>query len=144
MTPRAAVIIPAAGFGTRMNLDHPKQYHLLAGIPILVRTIRAFCDTDYILRIVVVVPSNLVEHTRSLLFTYGFSDAAKLQIVAGGRRRQDSVKAGLETLKGDTEIVLVHDGARPLVNRQLIRRCYEAAISHGAAIAAVPVKDTLK
>ncbi|MBU1564654.1 MAG: 2-C-methyl-D-erythritol 4-phosphate cytidylyltransferase [Proteobacteria bacterium] len=143
MTPRAAVIIPAAGFGTRMNLDHPKQYHLLAGIPILVRTVRAFCDEDYIARIVVVVPSDMVQHTRSLLFDHGF-DETKLTIVAGGRRRQDSVRAGLDALDDSTEIVLVHDGARPLITRQLIVRCYEAALVSGAAIAAVPVKDTLK
>ncbi len=143
MTPRAAVIIPAAGFGTRMNLDHPKQYHLLVGIPILVRTVRAFYDEDYIARIVVVVPSNMVDDTRLLLLDHGFH-AAKLTIVAGGRRRQDSVKAGLDILDDSTEIVLVHDGARPLVTRQLIARCYEAVIVSGAAIAAIPVKDTLK
>ncbi len=143
MTPRAAVIIPAAGFGTRMNLDHPKQYHLLAGIPIVVRTVRAFYDEDYIARIVVVVPASMVDYTRSLLFDHKL-DAAKLTIVTGGRRRQDSVKVGLDSLDDSTEIVLVHDGARPLVTRQVIARCYAAAIVNGAAIAAVPVKDTLK
>lgn len=143
MTPRAAAIIPAAGFGTRMNLDHPKQYHLLAGTPILVRTVRAFCDEDYIIHTVVVVPPNMVEHTRLLLADHKLA-GPKLTIIAGGLRRQDSVKAGLDTLDDSTEIVLVHDGARPLVSRQLIARCYEAAIVNGAAIAAVPVKDTLK
>lgn len=143
MTPRAAVIISAAGFGTRMNLDHPKQYHLLAGIPILVRTVRAFWNEDYITRIVVVVPSTMVDLTRSLLFDHGLNGTI-LTIVAGGRRRQDSVKAGLDALDDRTEIVLVHDGARPLVTRQLIAQCYQAALVSGAAIAAVPVKDTLK
>jgi 2-C-methyl-D-erythritol 4-phosphate cytidylyltransferase / 2-C-methyl-D-erythritol 2,4-cyclodiphosphate synthase len=143
MTPKAAVIIPAAGFGTRMHLDHPKQYHLLAGIPILVHTVRAFCDIEYITRIVVVVPPGMVEHSLSLLGSHGIA-GTRLILVAGGRRRQDSVKAGLDILDDDVEIVLVHDGARPLVDRQLIARCYEAAIVNGAAIAAVPVKDTLK
>ncbi len=143
MISRAAVIIPAAGFGTRMNLDHPKQYQLLAGTPILVHTVRAFWNEDYITRIVVVVPPTLVEHTRLLLVDHELH-GTKLTIVAGGRRRQDSVKAGLDTLDDNTEIVLVHDAARPLVTRQLIVRCYEAAIISGAAIAAVPVKDTLK
>lgn len=143
MTPRAAVIIPAAGFGTRMNLDHPKQYHLLAGVPILVHTIRAFYLEKYVARIVVAVPANMVLHTRSLLLDHGF-DETRLTIVAGGRRRQDSVKACLDALDDTTEIVIVHDGARPLVNRRLISQCYEAAIACGAAVAAIPVKDTLK
>ena len=143
MISRAAVIIPAAGFGTRMNLDHPKQYQLLAGIPILVHTVRAFWNEDYITRIVVAVPPSLVEQTRLLLVDHELY-GTKLTIVAGGRRRQDSVKAGLDLLDDDTEIVLVHDAARPLVTRQLIVRCYEAAVISDAAIAAVPVKDTLK
>lgn len=126
-----------------MNLDHPKQYHLLGGVPILVRTVRAFTEVDYIRRIVVVVPATMIDQTRTLLAGYGL-EAPNLTIVAGGRRRQDSVKAGLDTLDATTEIVLVHDGARPLVSREIIARCYQAALAAGAAIAAVPVKDTLK
>jgi 2-C-methyl-D-erythritol 4-phosphate cytidylyltransferase / 2-C-methyl-D-erythritol 2,4-cyclodiphosphate synthase len=143
MTPSAAVIIPAAGFGTRMNLDHPKQFHLLAGVPILVRTVNAFKEIDYIKRIVVVVPAAMIDRTQALLAGSGFK-APELTIVAGGRRRQDSVKAGFDALDDTTEIVLVHDGARPLVSREIIGRCYQAVLAAGAAIAAVPVKDTLK
>jgi 2-C-methyl-D-erythritol 4-phosphate cytidylyltransferase/2-C-methyl-D-erythritol 2,4-cyclodiphosphate synthase len=143
MTPSAAVIIPAAGFGTRMNLDYPKQYHLLDGVPILLRTVDAFREIDYIKRIVVVVPATMIDRTRSLLAGAGLT-ASELTIVAGGRRRQDSVKAGLDSLDDTTEIVLVHDGARPLVSRDVIDRCYRACLAAGAAIAAVPVKDTLK
>ena len=143
MTPRAAVIIPAAGFGTRMHLDQPKQYLLLADVPVLVHTVRAFWAEEYIARIVVVVPPAMVEYTKVLFSEHGLQEA-KLATVAGGRRRQDSVKAGLDILGDDTEIVLVHDAARPLVSQQLIVRCYEAAITSGAAIAAVPVKDTIK
>lgn len=143
MIHRAAVIIPAAGFGTRMNLDHPKQYHLLSGIPILARTVSAFCNKDFITRIVVVAPATMVEQTRLLLTDHGVN-GENLLIVVGGRRRQDSVKAGLDALDDDIEIVLVHDGARPLVGSDLIDRCYRAALAGGAAIAAVPVKDTLK
>lgn len=136
-------IIPAAGSGSRMGLDHPKQYHSLVGIPILVHTVRAFVNSSSVDKVVVVVPADRVEFTDLLLEEYGFSNDA-LQVIAGGRRRQDSVKAGLDVLDRDVEIVLVHDGARPLVTQQLIADCCDAVSKYGAAIAAVPVKDTLK
>ena len=139
----AAVIIPAAGFGTRMKLDHPKQYHLLAGLPILVHTVRAFIKNRHVTRIVVVVPVDWIEQTQILFDQYEIK-ASNLMVVAGGRRRQDSVQAGLKILDDSTPIVLVHDAARPLISNEVIDRCYLAALHHGACIAAIPVKDTLK
>ncbi len=139
-----AAIIPAAGSGSRMGLDHPKQYHLLAGVPILVHTVRQFVSASCIDTIVVVVPGDRVASTSKLFEAYGLTGEF-LQVVAGGRRRQDSVKAGLDTLLADNvDTVLVHDGARPLLSQDLITRCCDAVFRYGAAIAAVPVKDTLK
>jgi 2-C-methyl-D-erythritol 4-phosphate cytidylyltransferase/2-C-methyl-D-erythritol 2,4-cyclodiphosphate synthase len=126
-----------------MGLDHPKQYHSLAGIPILIHTVRVFVSSSSVDRIVVVVPVDRVDFTSHLLEENGLSSDA-LQVIAGGRRRQDSVKAGLDILDKDVETVLVHDGARPLVTHQLIADCCDAVSKYGAAIAAVPVKDTLK
>jgi 2-C-methyl-D-erythritol 4-phosphate cytidylyltransferase/2-C-methyl-D-erythritol 2,4-cyclodiphosphate synthase len=129
-----------------MEMEYPKQYHLLAGIPILVRTVRAFLNNSYIKRIVVVVPADWITETRSLFDRYAVN-GPHLMIAVGGKRRQDSVQAGLkalDTLADDTDIILVHDGARPLVSKEIIDRCYLAALKNGAAIAAVPVKDTLK
>lgn len=141
--PSAAVIIPAAGSGTRMGLNHPKQYHHLAGAPILIHTIRAFTAVPSISPIIVVVPADFIADTHRLLTEYNLVSATII-VTAGGRRRQDSVFAGLKLLTAATDIVLVHDGARPLIKPNLIQRCLEAAWQHGAAIAAIPVKDTLK
>lgn len=143
MTPSAAAIIPAAGFGTRMKGGQPKQYLLLAGEPILVHTVRAFALSSHINTIVVVVPAELLEQSRNLLASSGISHP-KLHFTAGGKRRQDSVRAGMAMLGSDTDIILVHDGARPLVGQEIIDRCFKSAVESGAAIAAVPVKDTLK
>ncbi len=126
-----------------MNIDHPKQYHLLAGIPILVRTIRAFLKNSHIDRIVVVVPADWIKET-SRIFEHYNINIDELTLVAGGKRRQDSVKAGLQELGEDIDVILVHDGARPLVSQQTINKCFAAALRDGAAIAAIPVKDTLK
>ena len=126
-----------------MGLDHPKQYHVLAGAPVLVHTIRVFVTSPCIDKIVVVVPADRVETTCQLLADYDLADSS-VQVTAGGRRRQDSVRAGLALLDNTVDIVLVHDGARPLVETELIGRCCQAAAEYGAVIAAVPVKDTLK
>jgi len=139
----AAAIIPAAGSGTRMGLHHPKQFHVLAGSPVLIHTVRAFLANPEIRRCIVVVPETWIDKTRSLLHHYGL-DPQRLTVCAGGRRRQDSVRAGMAHLDDTIDIVLVHDGARPLVSQDTITRCCRAAREHGVAIAAIPVKDTLK
>jgi 2-C-methyl-D-erythritol 4-phosphate cytidylyltransferase/2-C-methyl-D-erythritol 2,4-cyclodiphosphate synthase len=143
MTLSATAIIPAAGFGTRMELDHPKQFHQLGDAPILIHTVRAFLQNSHIDHIVVVIPSNRIEQTREIVTRY-IGQHDRITLVPGGKRRQDSVQEGLKALDRETDIVLVHDGARPLVSQAIINRCYETAVTEGAAIAAVPVKDTLK
>ncbi len=143
MTCSATVIIPAAGFGTRMKLDYPKQFHHLGDAPLLIHTVKAFLQNCHINHIVVVVSSDRIEQAREILTRYtGQHD--EITLVPGGKRRQDSVQEGLKVIGPETDIVLVHDGARPFVSQATINRCYEAAISDGAAIAAIPVKDTLK
>ncbi len=143
MTLKAAAIIPAAGFGTRMQADQPKQFLLLDNIPILVHTLQAFISSSCISSLVVVVPKDHIMQTQELLERFKLTQTS-LAIIPGGRRRQDSVKAGLGFLASDIEIVLVHDGARPLVDQRVIERCYQGAVEKGAVIAAVPVKDTIK
>lgn len=142
MKTNAAAIIPAAGSGSRMNSSSPKQYLLLAGKPVLVHTVSAFHHNIGIAKIVVVAPKDMVASTREMLDFWNVGE--KAEVVAGGERRQDSVMAGLNALDESIDIVLVHDGARPLISDELISQCHLEAENHGAVIAAIPVKDTLK
>jgi len=140
---KTAVIIPAAGSGQRMGGGKPKQYLTLGGVPLLVRSIRPFLALLDITLVVVAVPAERVESTRTLCRQQLETDE-RLHVIAGGASRQLSVQAGLAALPAEIGMVLVHDGARPLVREELIRACLEAALRDGAAIAAVEVADTLK
>jgi 2-C-methyl-D-erythritol 4-phosphate cytidylyltransferase/2-C-methyl-D-erythritol 2,4-cyclodiphosphate synthase len=139
---KAAAIIPAGGSGSRMGLGVPKQFVALAGKPLLIHTLEAFAGLDSLSDIVLVVPEAHLSHTVSLLAEARLAKVGK--VVPGGRTRQDSVKAGFAALSEDIELVMVHDGARPLVSGRLIEKCLAAAAEYGAALAALPVKDTLK
>ncbi len=141
----AAAIIPAAGIGSRMKLNQPKQFHPLAGTPILIHTLRPFLINDHIRQVMVVVSARRISMVQALLADYFRGrEREKIKVVAGGKRRQDSVRAGLEAIDPGVDIVLVHDGARPLVSETIIENCCRAIFRDGAAIVAVPVKDTLK
>lgn len=143
--PPAGVVIPAGGTGSRFGHARPKQFLDLAGLPILVRTCRAFFAVEAIRVVVVAAPADFFEHTADLLHAHlPAQDVERLRLTVGGVTRQDSVRAGLRQLPPEIELVLVHDAARPLVDRATICRCLEGATRHGAVIAAVPVKDTLK
>jgi 2-C-methyl-D-erythritol 4-phosphate cytidylyltransferase/2-C-methyl-D-erythritol 2,4-cyclodiphosphate synthase len=135
-------IIPAGGVGARMGRKRPKQYLDLAGEPILLHTLRVFADCEDVDGIIVVVPEEYQAQTRELVRHYALPKV--LQVVCGGRRRQDSVANGLGAVPAGTGLVLVHDGARPLVTPELIKRCLDGAQEFGAAMAALPVSDTLK
>ena len=139
----AGVVIAAAGHGRRMHSDIPKQFLELRGKPMLIHCVSTFRKCESISRVVVVVNADRVESTRQMLLSYGLLDDG-VRVVAGGTRRQDSVRNGLAEFGDDVDVVLVHDGARPLVSASLIDRCCEAVHAHGAAITAIPVKDTLK
>jgi 2-C-methyl-D-erythritol 4-phosphate cytidylyltransferase/2-C-methyl-D-erythritol 2,4-cyclodiphosphate synthase len=138
---KAAAIIPAGGMGTRMGLETPKQFCLLAGVPLLVHTVRAFAQVADIAAIIVAAPADYVDRTRELLTRHGLPQAT---VVAGGQLRQESVQAGLVRVPPECGLVAVHDGARPLVTPALIAACLAAARQTGAAMAAVPVSDTIK
>ena len=137
---KIVAILLGAGGSTRMN-GVDKIAMPLLGRPLLEYSLDLLADSVSIHRIVVVAGERNGDDVRAL------ADRARTDkiaaVCAGGARRQDSVREGLKHV-GDATHVLVHDGARPLVDAQLISRAIEAASTHGAAIAAVPVKDTVK
>ena len=134
-----AAVIPAGGAGLRMGADRPKQFLPLAGAPLLARTVAVFAAMEEISEVVVALPAAHLDEGRRLL-----AGIPGLRLVTGGVTRQESVARGLAALDDRVDVVLVHDGARPLVSAELVRACIEAAAGDGAAVAAVPVADTLK
>jgi len=137
---RVGAIIAAAGSSRRMG-GVDKVLALLGGRPILTRVVDAFQRCNLIDQIVVVLSEQNLERGKQLVAEHGWSKVS--DVCAGGRRRQDSVAAGLRRLS-NCDWVVIHDGARPLVTVDLINRGLEAAKETGAAIAAVPVTDTIK
>jgi 2-C-methyl-D-erythritol 4-phosphate cytidylyltransferase len=136
------VIVVAAGTGSRMKSAIKKQYLPLAGAPILVRTLQVISACKSVDRIVLVVSSDDRGYAHALVAEYGIPKVGA--IVSGGRERQESVYHGLEALDEATEIVAVHDAARPLVTEDEVEAVLEAARIRGAATLGVPVKDTIK
>jgi 2-C-methyl-D-erythritol 4-phosphate cytidylyltransferase len=118
-----------------------KVFAPLGGKPVLSRVLAAFEQCESISQIIVVVSKANLEKCRELIAKNNYS--RPIEVCAGGKRRQDSVAAGLKQLK-DCDWVVIHDGARPLVTKELIERGLEAAKETGAAAAAVPVTDTIK
>ncbi len=140
---KTSVIIAAAGSGRRMGGGIPKQYGYLGGISILARTVRAFADQKEIHQIIIVTNQDFIDRCSRELKSLKLMDKVS-DILPGGQERQDSIYEAVRRLSDDVEIVLVHDGVRPFVTGDLIKRTIEAAKQHGAAVAAVPTKDTMK
>ena len=137
---KAAAIIVAAGSGTRMEgID--KVLAPIADIPVLLRATKPFQECPAISRIIIVVSGEKERMCRRLMTGKEWSKV--VEICLGGARRQDSVAEGLKHI-GDAEWVVIHDGARPLVTVDIIERGLEAVRETGAAVAAMPVKDTIK
>jgi len=139
---KLSVIIPAAGSGRRMG-GVKKPYLDLAGKPILAHTLAVFQQCDLVDDILVVAAGGDEDACIcSVIDPYGMSKVCR--VVAGGETRQESVFNGLRELASDTDMVMVHDCARPFVTEGMIRDALEAAKEWGAATVAVPVKDTIK
>ena len=137
---KVAAIIVAAGESRRMG-GVDKAFALLAGKPVLARAVDAFQKCGSVQQVVLVVNEQNLERCCQLVAEQGWSKVT--DVCPGGRRRQDSVAAGLSQLS-HCDWVIIHDGARPLVTVDLIEHGLEAARETGAAVAAVPVTDTIK
>jgi len=134
-------IVVAAGQGTRLGGDQPKQFLELRGVPIVIHTLRQFERCAEINEIIVVVPA---EHTAAFSSLAEKFEVRKLsRVVSGGATRAQSVLCGLNAI-GNAEVVAVHDGVRPFVTPDEIDRAVAAALVSGAAILVAPVADTIK
>jgi len=135
------VIIPAAGQGKRMGAGRNKLFLALGNMPVLIHTLRVFEADEDCENIILAIHPDDESSFKELLNQHGICKVT--EFVKGGKERQDSVYSGVKTLNKEG-IVLVHDAARPFIKRETIRQLVKAARAGGAAIAAVPVKDTIK
>lgn len=133
-----SAIIAAGGHGRRVGAGVPKQLLDLAGRPMLRWSIDAFLACDRVSEVVVVVPPEWADAPPACLRVPG------VRVVVGGERRQDSVANGFDAVSTRSDVVLIHDAARPFVDAAMIGRAIDAAAETGAAIVAVPARDTIK
>ncbi|MDE5812825.1 MAG: 2-C-methyl-D-erythritol 4-phosphate cytidylyltransferase [Muribaculaceae bacterium] len=134
-------IIVAGGVGSRSGDSLPKQFHVLAGHPMLWWTLKAFHDEDPETRLIVVMHSDFIDFWKEICG----DDCAPHTLTAGGASRKDSVAAGLALIPEESRgLVAVHDAARPLASQRLIREGWIEAERHGAVLPGVPVSDSLR
>ncbi|MBQ5441055.1 MAG: 2-C-methyl-D-erythritol 2,4-cyclodiphosphate synthase [Firmicutes bacterium] len=135
---KITAIIVAAGKGTRFGSKVPKQFLKIGDKTILEKAVREFSEEDQIDDILIVTSREYEEYVREM-----FSEYPKVtKVIPGGKERQDSVYNGLKASKGD--ILLIHDGARPFVKGELIRRVIDGALRYGAAVPVVNPKDSIR
>ena len=134
-------IVVAAGKGTRLGGERPKQFLELRGVPVIVHTLRQFERCQEINEVITVLPAEDTAGFESLTKQFELKKAGR--IVAGGATRAQSVRNGLNAI-GDAEIVAVHDGVRPFVTPEEIDQVVVAARQSGAAVLTAPVADTIK
>lgn len=139
--PDVGVVVVAAGRSQRAGGDVPKQFREVAGVPVLLRALRPFLAHRDVGRVVAVLPADAVAAPPAWLAPFV---GERLRLVTGGVERADSVERGLELLGSEWPITAVHDGARPFVDPGVFDRLVAIARQGRAAIAAIPVSDTLK
>ncbi len=143
MDNRLKVVIAAAGMGSRMNSGINKQYMLIKGRPVLAYSLDLFDSFHAVESIVIVAKESELGYCQEeIVNRYGYKKVAA--VIAGGRERQDSVRAGLRFFDDSHGWVAVHDGARPCISAALLQELLEAAKQWGAAVPGIAARDTLK
>ena len=142
MRERCTAIVLAAGQGRRMKSKVKKQFLNIAGKPIVYYSLNCFERAPFIEDIILVTSSDCVEYCqKNIVDKYGFRKVRK--IVVGGKERYDSVYAGLLACK-NPDYVYIHDGTRPFIDRDMLKRALDAARQTGASVVGMPAKDTVK
>ncbi len=139
---RIVAILPAAGLGTRMGADAPKQFRLLDGLPVVIFTLRRLAACSSISEFLIATRADEVD---ALAARVAEAQVGRpVRVVRGGDSRQQSVANALAEIPPDTELVLVHDAVRPLVTREQVERVIAEARARRAAILGIPAMDTVK
>jgi len=139
---RIVAILPAAGLGTRMGAETPKQFLELDGVAIVILSVRRIAACELITDIIVATRPDGIAKLEERIAAEKLSQ--KIRVVRGGDTRQESVARALDEVPSDTELVAVHDAVRPFVTREQILRVIEEARRCGAAILGIPAMDTVK
>lgn len=136
-------LVPAAGRGLRMGGSVPKQFLALGGQPLIFHSLRVLQASSVITEIILAVPQNEMDYClKEIVAKQHFTKVTK--VVPGGHERQDSVRHALEAVRDDVDVVLVHDAVRPFLTGHMVEEVVKAARAKGAAIIALPMKDTVK
>ncbi len=139
---KTAAVVLAGGSGKRMHADVPKQYMTLCGHPLLYYSLCAF-EESFIDEIVLVTAAGEEEHCReAIVDRYGFGKVRA--IVPGGKERYHSVMQGVKAVSTDTDYIFIHDGARPFITQDILKRALRDVQEKKACVVGVPVKDTIK
>ncbi|MEC9377169.1 MAG: 2-C-methyl-D-erythritol 4-phosphate cytidylyltransferase [Candidatus Neomarinimicrobiota bacterium] len=136
---KVSAIIPAAGSGNRFG--ESKQFKILAGRPMFFHTLNPFINSDKIDEIILVVPEQAVEQVHNDVFSIS---SKPIKVVSGGRKRQDSVNNGVRAVNSESELICIHDAARPFVTEELISSSINACDNHDGAVVGFPCQDTVK
>jgi len=142
MSLKVVAIVPAAGSGRRLRMREKKPFVRLGGKPLISYALRSLNSSGYIDEIIIATDASSIERLKAIVKRYRISKA--VTVTAGGSTRSESVRNCFKLIKEPCDIVLIHDGARPFVSKELIKNSVSSAKKYGACIAAIRQSDTVK